>query len=592
MSENVMTDGLEQTENEAELQEKANKEKMKKKNKNKKVLVTTTYFVAVLCLIVGLLAPVFNIASWKAISANNMMIRYIPAMFNNIFGKAVIPVSGWFLEYPVDNRFDFMSLVGVMYAVVCVLSILMFIPVFLGSKKKNTSANSALIVEVLALIVTGAYIATATYNLAKEGTISWKDYNLLIAFGGVLVMAIIQTIASKGSIGVSKVIALILSVIGVFALLDITLFLPFMASPLNKLSELLHCDKAGFVGGLTTSSGNTNFLGIDGLNLLLTIKESWKAVIAPAADGAKPDVVKIIVYLLLIAVALFTIANLVVDIIGLGTGKKFNKDRSPCRNKGSNTFALVRYCLTFVFTVAIILLIMFLMKDKGVNVGIYLYLLAAVLFIEIMNAAIRTAVANSRAKKGQLAPNAEPQGDMVIGDPSFEATAEPAYEPVYEATPAYDAAPVYDNQTPAPAYDPYAATEAPVQPEPDYQQTTFYETVPEDYSPVQPEPDYSTAPEAYPAEEVAQQPEEPAPTVYFYGGDTDAFMETLTDAQKVEFVEVFVKRTKGKVNGVEAYEIGGDNSDFFPAVFVHINRYRNTVSDDLMAKLYKQLGNL
>ncbi|MDE6850052.1 MAG: hypothetical protein K2J54_01865, partial [Clostridia bacterium] len=80
------------------------------------------------------------------------------------------------------------------------------------------------------------------------------------------------------------------------------------------------------------------------------------------------------------------------------------------------------------------------------------------------------------------------------------------------------------------------------------------------------------------------------PTVYIYGGATDEFMETLNDNEKVEFVELFIKKSKGKVNGVPDYEIGADNSAFFPAVFVHINRYRNIVSDALMTKMYKQLG--
>ena len=37
------------------------------------------------------------------------------------------------------------------------------------------------------------------------------------------------------------------------------------------------------------------------------------------------------------------------------------------------------------------------------------------------------------------------------------------------------------------------------------------------------------------------------------------------------------------------YVIGGDNSEFFSSVFIHLNRFRNILSDGLIAKIYKQL---
>lgn len=562
--------------------------KEKKKNKTRKVIATTTYFIALLCLLAGLFVPLFNCVDGVEMP-ERMMFRYLPSMFNGIFGKEVIKISGdYFLPFHfIDGKFDFMSLVGVLYAIVCVIALIMLIPVLLGSKKKNTSARCALGVEVLAMLVTLTYIAYKAYFLVSEHVLEWTDYNFLIAFGGVLLMAIIQTVSSKGGIGVSKVIGLVLTVIAVIALLDITLFIPKLADPFAKLSEKIKGgSSATFIDGFTVidfsdmeglaESAAKPGLGILGIMMLVDFKgtiNNFKIY----KEGGKNGILWIVVSILLILVAVFTVINLVCDVIGLSTGKKYKKDRAPCKNGASNTFALVRYILTLLFAVAIIV-ITFAVKDLGMHTGIYLWLFVIVLLISIINAAVRTAVDNARYKKGALAPTAEAQQRMVLSDPAFAAqplpVAEEFEEPVQEAEAAYEPLPVVDD---TPAYEPLPVVD----------DTPAYEPLPV----VQAEEE--TAPVVEPLSAPLEQPEEPEEvtrTVYIYGGATDEFMDTLTDNEKVEFVELFLKKSKGTVNGVPDYQIDGDNSDFFPAVFVHINRYRNIVSDALMTKMYKQLG--
>lgn len=551
--------------------------KEKKKNKTRKVIATTTYFIALLCLLAGLFVPLFNCVDGVEMP-ERMMFRYLPSMFNGIFGKEVIKISGdYFLPFHfIDGKFDFMSLVGVLYAVVCVIALIMLIPVLLGSKKKNTSARCALGVEVLAMLVTLTYIAYKAYFLVSEHVLEWTDYNFLIAFGGVLLMAIIQTVSSKGGIGVSKVIGLVLTVIAVIALLDITLFIPKLADPLG--------DKAGLLI-LNVGEGEAAgaMLGTTGIAMLLDAKgtgENFKLLFELYKADKKLGVnflLEIFVEVFVIAIVLLTVVNLVFDVIGLSTGKKYKKDRSPCKNGASNTFALVRYILTFLFALTIIL-IAFLAKDFQYKVGIYLWVFAGILLVSIINAAVRTAVDNARYKKGALAPTAEAQQRMVLSDPAFAAqplpVAEEFEEPVQEAEAAYEPLPVVDD---TPAYEPLPVVD----------DTPAYEPLPV----VQAEEE--TAPVVEPLSAPLEQPEEPEEvtrTVYIYGGATDEFMDTLTDNEKVEFVELFLKKSKGTVNGVPDYQIDGDNSDFFPAVFVHINRYRNIVSDALMTKMYKQLG--
>ncbi|MCM1437620.1 MAG: hypothetical protein NC131_00210 [Roseburia sp.] len=557
-------------------------EQTKKKNKTKKVIATTTYFIAMLCLLAGLFVPLFSCAEGVAMP-ERMMFRYIPSMLNGIIGKEIIKLGegSYFLTFYgyTPGKFNFMSLIGVLYAVVCVISLLMFIPILLGSKKKHTSARCALGVEVLIMLVTLAYIAYTTYFLVNLGVVGWTDYNFLLAFGGALLMAIIQTIASKGGLGVSKVIGLVLSVLGVIALMDITLFIPKLAEPLAKLSAAIKGgETASFIGG----DAEFTFLGIHGINFLISMKgtiELFKNLAGSGSDG----IMMLIVLILLIIVAVFTVLNLLFDIIGLSTGKKYKSDRSPCANRGSNTFAIVRYVLTLVFA-AVIVIFSFAVKTLGMQTGVYLWLLIIVLLLSLINAIIRTVCDNKRAKSGALAPVEDTTQGFTIADPEFSADST-ALADEYEY-PAEQPAPLpVVDETPAPAYVPETVYAEPEYVSPDY--------MPEGYTPQPVEEIPVVEPLSAPLE-VEPEPEDsaPTPTVYIYGGATDEFMETLTDNEKVEFVELFIKKSKGKVNGVPDYEINGDNSDFFPAVFVHINRYRNIVSDALMTKMYKQLGKI
>ena len=541
-----------------------NSAKEKKKNKTKKVIATTTYFIAMLCLLAGLFVPLFNCVEGVPLQ-ERMMFRYLPSMFNGMCGKEIIKLGNYFLPFMPDftGKFNFMALIGLLYAVVCVISILMFIPILLGSKKKDTSARCALGVEVLAMLVTLTYIAYTTYFLINAKTLAWSDYNFLIAFGGALLMAIIQTISSKGSIGVSKVIGLLLSVLGVIALLDITLFIPKLSDPLAKFAEQIKAgNEATFI-----AAGESSMLGINGISILIVIKDMIPQFAEMVQEG-KDGIMMLVIFILLIIVAIFTVLNLVFDVIGLSTGKKFKKDRSPCKNGASNTFALVRYILTLIFAIAIVVLT-FLIKD--VSTGLYLWMLLAVLLISLINAAVRTAVDNARYKKGKIAPTEEVQQRPVFNDPAFAAQTE---EADFDRLPAVEETPIYADE----AFD---------EPEPVYDRLPVVEDAPV----VLDEPEsVEPAPVVEPLSAPLEESEEPTRTVYIYGGATDEFMDTLTDNEKVEFVELFIKKSKGTVNGVPDYTIDGDNSDFFPAVFVHINRYRNIVSDALMTKMYKQLG--
>ena len=671
-----------------------------KKIYNRKTTVLTTYFVALLCLIAGLVVPLFNFVEGVAIT-DRLMFKYIPSMLNYF----MVPIFGWGLfEIPADGSgifkpmvgqggvFTFTCVIGVLYAVITVVAIAMFIPILLtgiGKKNKKTGATAALVVEIIAVLITATYVAFTTYSIISNSGSAWKDYNFFIPLGGVLLMAIFQVITAKRGLGVSKTIAVILSAIGVFALLDFATFIPQIGPFIGNIAGQFDIG-TGFIGGLELSP---RAIGIDGLDILINITSYGNYLV----ELASTDVKLFIVYILFVLATIFTLINLVVDVLGLATGRLTKKDyretlvpardkdgnikrgrngkdkmkkvrtddkaEIPWNNPVSNTFAIVRYTLTLIFMGAILAIGLLWKESNGsysFNIGVYFYLLLGVLVLSLFNAAIRTGVANTRkdkAKKKMLKEDqesrmkvnfvgAEQYGNQPYGYPANYygaygqpqqpynqyANQQPAYDPyANQQQPAYDQ---YANQQ-QPAYDPYANQQQPAyateqQPAPAPEQTNYaQEQQVQEQQPVNPYyTDYpqngydpyananaNTAPANDYVAPVYQEPvQQPAPAPVYqepvqvqnpfdvsldeapvepvpgnYDGPTDAFMNTLNDDEKSEFLEVFVDKTKGSVKGIPDYVIGEDNSEFFPMVFVHINRFRNTVSDGLMSKLYKQL---
>ena len=71
------------------------------------------------------------------------------------------------------------------------------------------------------------------------------------------------------------------------------------------------------------------------------------------------------------------------------------------------------------------------------------------------------------------------------------------------------------------------------------------------------------------------------------GNGFDAFMYTLSDAEKEEFIDLYILRCKVNMPEITAYIVGGDNNEFFNKVFIYLGQYREKISDGLLAKMYK-----
>lgn len=66
----------------------------------------------------------------------------------------------------------------------------------------------------------------------------------------------------------------------------------------------------------------------------------------------------------------------------------------------------------------------------------------------------------------------------------------------------------------------------------------------------------------------------------------DAFLNSLTTAERDEFTRLFISRIYGENRRLPVYRVGEDNREFFTKIFVFMGRYRNVISDSLLEKIY------
>lgn len=71
-----------------------------------------------------------------------------------------------------------------------------------------------------------------------------------------------------------------------------------------------------------------------------------------------------------------------------------------------------------------------------------------------------------------------------------------------------------------------------------------------------------------------------------YSGKFDAFIGTLEKAEREEFIDVYVLRSKGEMPEIPEYVVGGNNKAFFNKVFIYLGQYREKVSSELLGKIY------
>lgn len=248
--------------------------------------------------------------------------------------------------------------------------------------------------------------------------------------------------------------------------------------------------------------------------------------------GASIDLT--VIYIAGIATVAIALLNILLDFFSLATSS----------NKFSKIFNIIRYGLA---TVAVAVTLIFALISSEANVGLDLYAMLIIFVIQLVISIIR--LATSKKKNIESVENIE------------NAEVEPEYVEIEaeESEPVYAPAPVVEEVVPAMNYH-----------------------------------DNSFAEPAHAYAQPVVQPVQNRSVIYkvtnIYNGPTDAFIETLTEDEKIEFSKMFIEKTKGRFPEVPNYEIDGDNKEFFSSIFIYLGKFRSLLSDGLMSKIFNQVG--
>lgn len=329
---------------------------------NKYVLLAT-YCIAVVCLLAGLFVPLFD--------GNKMLALQLPDALNTLAGRNIIATENKFAlaGLSIINfgsatfSLDFGALVVILYAAVTALALIAVIPAGIAFRKSAKAGSAiAYTFEVAAVIVLSLYVfaALALYPEIKIA------YNMLIAFGGALLMLIFLSIANKKSTGVAKLFLFLLSAIAVLMLFDFAAIIP----ALKDIQNSIHLYPA-----LYHDEGS--YLGIKFLDMLFS--GDFGGAFAAITDTK----LKAAVILGTIA-SLTVILNYVIDVISLATDAK---------DKGL-LFNVVRY----VFELMVLVSLAIAVAISGYGMGLFLIIIAVTALLRFAISITRRLLAVKRAK--------------------------------------------------------------------------------------------------------------------------------------------------------------------------------------------------
>lgn len=540
-----------------------------KDKKSGRLFILITYLLALASLIAVLFVPLYN---------GKMLIQLVWAACDHTlaFLKIDAPAFAYgdFFVAQSLRMYECAFILGI--AVSTVLALIMLFPVIFCKNPQGAKLRCAFAAEHIAFLVVTANLLWEV--LKYNGT--WNNYAILIPFGVLLLVMAAQSIKFKGGLGVAKFIIFLLALLTAVTLLDITVFIPALEEPLKSFAGMIGAYNANvtFVGSMVS--------GVSNISLLLRILIGRASFVDPANTVA--FVYQILPMVLTIVVAL----SIFLDVIGLVAGNKTKKNGEPNPHKGWFVVAAIRYS-AIILLIAAVVILSFTLEGFG-KVGIYMYFTAVLVLLTFIVEIIRYCVGKAKVKAYRKEQEESFKNETIIledetlaeegAETAAEEVAEPATEEVAEP------AETTEEQTNFLGEESTSTTEEveePVAQEPVAEEP---ETTGEQLSIM------DTQIEEEVAEPVAEESVENTAFTLFGQDATqetqsiDPFIDKLTDEERAQFYDVFIHRNKGKFATIPAYEINGDNSDFFPSVFVHINRMRNICSDSLLAKIYKEIG--
>ncbi len=545
-----------------------------------KLFIIVSYALALLALIAVQFVPLFN---------GKMLIQYFLAAAAALvrhFGVTV-PLSAYgtfFVRYSFTH-YEWTLIWGI--AVTLIVALVMLIPVIVCKAKNGTNLRCALAAEMLAFLPLFAYLVIDLYFFA--GT--WNNYSMLIGIAVLIAVMAAQTIKYNGWLGVVKFVIFILALLTMLTLVDIVAFIPGLNDPLLSLSGAI-----GAYDADVTFMGATDS-GIHGLGRIISLILGKSSKFTFADSSNVPLLVSQIMFIATTAFILLTVG---LDIIALAVGRKTKKDGTPTTHKKWFIISLVKYCVVLVLIIAIIVLSFTVNGFE--KAGIYMYFTALFVLLALIVEVIRYCVAKKKLKNYETRKRSEFVNEtIVIEDPALtdETTEEVVEEPVAEE-------PATATETTEEEYQTNMFGDEPVAEEQPAEEVA-------EEQPVEGEGEQLSIIEEQPAEEPAEEPvaeepveeeieediildeeleeaepaEEPAEEEKI---EIDPFIDKLTNEERALFYDIFINRNRGKLGTIPQYEINGDNSDFFPSVFVHINRMRDLCSESLLNKIYKEIG--
>lgn len=372
-------------------------EKKSKKNSNK-IFALITYVIAFVCLLLGLFLP-YNFAD----PVNSMIGLQLPAAFDAVytfgngmqalFNTPALDASLSFTLTVAELNIDLGAVLLVLYGVVVVAGLIALIPVIASacaSKKKsknyatevvkkhsNVALEAASFIEVLAILVLSVYSLLHLSTLTEAGILAF-NYAVLAAFGGTLLMLVVQAFFYKGGSGFIKFILALLSALVVILLYGVNFIIPPLEGILKDID----------LSSLFTGAGANP----DVFQLMAG------TITGAAFNFENKEVTAIILEIGVLVFGWFAFINFVLDLMGLG--------------KRTNKFMLVvnviRYGIEFIAAALVVAMTFFI---EGITLG---YLAIAVLalatvslIINIFRLVASPKKKTAAAKKGEKAQPAE-----------------------------------------------------------------------------------------------------------------------------------------------------------------------------------------
>lgn len=397
---------------------------MSTNKESKKYLSVVTYCIALICLLLGFFLPIFN--------GKELLFMALPDAFCTTFGIDGNTLGDAFSRmYPIiftgtKTTVDFAAVAITAYALITAIGVVMLIPVLAAKSNKKTANACAYVIEVAACVVLFVYtiieimLYLTTVSASANAEFNW-DYGVIgIAFGGTLLMLIIQSLAYKKGSGFMKLVMAVLGAAGVLCL--------FAIPTLFSLETQYVLD-----GKLWITFLGSQMDGISLMTLLLT-----GGIDATEFVFASTEILAKIAFVSVACAALMAIINFALDIMAIGATTK----------KGTLVVDVVRYVIEALFIILAVVMI-FVVKAEGVRPALLMYVLLGIAVIQLIISAIRCAA---------YQPALKTETNATVPSTYFDDTTAPAAPaPAYAAQPAQPAVqpvylqPVYAAPAPAPA---------------------------------------------------------------------------------------------------------------------------------------------